>query len=334
MKLPPSFWEEAMTLPRRHFLFLAANVMALHSRVANAEPYPARPVRLMVQTPAGGSPDMIARIMAQWLSERLGQPFVVEDRSGASGNIATEAVLRAPADGYSLLLAMSANAINASVYDDLRFNFIKDAEPVASIGKIPLVMELNPSVPAKTVPEFIAYAKANPGKINMASGGSGSPLHVAGELFKMMAGVNLTHVPYRGEAMALPELISGQVQVMFGVMPASLGYIRAGTLRALAVTSINRQPLLPDIPALSEFLPGYEASGWYGIVAPKGTPAEIADKLNTEINAALRDEKTRMRFVELGCEIFTGPPAAFGKFIADETEKWRKVVRAANIKQE
>jgi tripartite-type tricarboxylate transporter receptor subunit TctC len=325
-----------MTLPRRRFLYLAASAMSLPagSRIASAQPYPARPVRLIVQTPAGGSPDIIGRIVAQWLSERLGQPFVVENRAGASGNIATEAVLRAPADGYSLLLAMSANAINASVYDDLRFNFIKDAEPVASIGKIPLVLEVNPSVPAKTVPEFIAYAKANPGKINMAASGPGSPLHVAGELFKMLAGLNLTVVPYRGEAVALPELISGQVQVMFGVLPASLGYIGAGTLRALAVTSINRQPLLSDIPALSEFLPGYEASGWYGIVAPKGTPPEIIDRLNKEIDAGLRDEKTHRRLVELGCEIFAGPPAAFGKFIADETEKWSKVVRAANIKQE
>jgi tripartite-type tricarboxylate transporter receptor subunit TctC len=325
-----------MTLPRRRVRFIAASAMSLPagSRIASAQPYPARPVRLIVQTPAGGSPDIIGRIVAQWLSERLGQPFVVENRAGASGNIATEAVLRAPADGYSLLLAMSANAINASVYDDLRFNFIKDAEPVASIGKIPLVLEVNPSIPAKTVPEFIAYAKANPGKINMAASGPGSPLHVAGELFKMLAGLNLTVVPYRGEAVALPELISGQVQVMFGVLPASLGHIGAGTLRALAVTSINRQPLLPDIPALSEFLPGYEASGWYGIVAPKGTPPEIIDRLNKEIDAGLRDEKTHRRLVELGCEIFAGPPAAFGKFIADETEKWSKVVRAANIKQE
>ena len=250
-----------MAFPRRRFLYLAVTAMGLGGalRIAIADTYPARPVRLIVQTPAGGSPDMIGRIMAQWLSERLGQSFVVENRAGASGNIATEAVLRAPADGYSLLLAMSANAINAAVYDDLRFNFIKDAEPVASIGKIPLVMEVNPSVPARTVPEFIAYAKANPGKINMAASGTGSPLHVAGELFKMLAGLNLTVVPYRGEAVALPELISGQVHVMFGVLPASLGYIRAGTLRALGVTSINRQPLLPDIPALSEFLPGYEA---------------------------------------------------------------------------
>ena len=325
-----------MAFPRRRFLYLAVTAMGLGGalRIARADTYPARPVRLIVQTPAGGSPDMIGRIMAQWLSERLGQPFVVENRAGASGNLATEALLRAPTEGYSLLLAMSANAINAAVYDDLRFNFIKDAEPVASIGKIPLVMEVNPSVPARTVPEFIAYAKANPGKINMEASGTGSPLHVAGELFKMLAGLNLTVVPYRGEAVALPELISGQVHVMFGVLPASLGYIRAGTLRALAVTSTQRQPLVPDIPALSEFLPGYEANGWYGIVAPKGTPPEIIDKLNKEIDAGVRDEKTTRRFVDLGCDIFTGPPAAFGKFIADETEKWNKVVRAANIRGE
>jgi tripartite-type tricarboxylate transporter receptor subunit TctC len=325
-----------MVFSRRRFLFLAVTAMGLDGalNIASADTYPARPVRLIVQTPAGGSPDMIGRIMAQWLSERLGQPFVVENRAGASGNIATEAVLRAPADGYSLLLAMSANAINAAVYDDLRFNFIKEAEPVASIGKIPLVMEVNPSIPARTVPEFIAYAKANPGKINMAASGTGSPLHVAGELFKMLAGLNLTVVPYRGEAVALPELISGQVHVMFGVLPASLGYIRAGTLRALAVTSTQRQQLVPDVPPLSEFLPGYEANGWYGIVAPKGTPPEIVDKLNKEIDAGLRDEKTSRRFVDLGCDIFAGPPAAFGKFIADETEKWSKVVRAANIRGE
>jgi tripartite-type tricarboxylate transporter receptor subunit TctC len=325
-----------MKLDRRRFLSLAASAAALPAgpRLAGAQTYPARPVRLTVQTPAGGSPDMIGRIMAQWLSERLGQPFVVENRAGASGNIATEAVLRAPADGYSLLLAMSANAINASVYDDLRFNFMRDAEPIASIGRIPLVMELNPSLPANTVAEFIAYAKSNPGKINMAASGAGTPLHVAGELFKLMAGVNVTTIHYRGEAAALPELINGQMQVMFGVLPASLGYIRAGTLRALAVTTMRRQPLLPDVPALSEFLPGYEASGWYGIVAPTGTPAEIIDKLNKEIDAGLRDEKTRARLVDLGCDIFASSPTEFAKFIADETEKWSKVVRAANIRGE
>jgi tripartite-type tricarboxylate transporter receptor subunit TctC len=227
---------------------------------------------LGLSVPAGGSPDIVARVLGQWLSDRLGQQFVVDNRPGASGNIGTEAVVRAPADSYSLLFAMSANAINATLYDNLRFNFIRDAAPVASIARIPLVMEVHPSVPAKTVPEFIAYAKANPGKINMASSGNGTPLHVAGELFKMMAGVDLTHVPYRGEAVALPDLLSGQVQAMFGVLPASLGYIRAGKLRALAVTTAKRQRVLPDVPAVDEFLPGYEASGWYGIVVPKGTP--------------------------------------------------------------
>jgi tripartite-type tricarboxylate transporter receptor subunit TctC len=240
--------------------------------------------------------------------------------------------VRAPADGYSLLFAMSANAINATVYDNLRFNFIRDAAPVASIARIPLVMEVHPSVPAKTVPEFIAYAKANPGKINMASSGNATPLHVAGELFKMMAGVDLTHVPYRGEAVALPDLLSGQVQAMFGVLPASLGYIRAGKLRALAVTTAKRQRVLPDVPAVDEFLPGYEASGWYGIVVPKGTPPEIVEKL--KINAALADAKLKERLADLGCAVFAGSPADFGKFIVDETEKWAKVIRAAGIKAE
>jgi len=248
---------------------------------------------LIVTTPAGGSPDMIARLIGQWLSERLGQQFVVDNRSGASGNIGTEIGVRAPPDGYTLLMALSANAINGALYDKLPFNFIRDTAPVASIASIPLVMEVNPSVPAKTVPEFITYAKANPGRINMASGGSASPLHVAGELFKMMTGVNVVHVPYRGEALALPDLISGQVQVMFGVMPASLGYIRAGKLRALAVTTPTRQEPLPDVPTVGEFLPGYEARGWYGIVVPKATPTEIIEKLNNEINAALADPNSR-----------------------------------------
>jgi tripartite-type tricarboxylate transporter receptor subunit TctC len=289
---------------------------------------------LVVSVPAGGSPDIVARVLGQWLSDRLGQQFVVDNRPGASTNIGTEAVVRAPADGYSLLFAMSANAINATLYDNLRFNFIRDAAPVASIARIPLVMEVHPSVPAKTVPEFIAYAKANPGKINMASSGNGTPLHVAGELFKMMAGVDLTHVPYRGEAVALPDLLSGQVQAMFGVLPASLGYIRAGKLRALAVTTAKRQRVLPDVPAVDEFLPGYEASGWYGIVVPKGTPPEIVEKLNKEINAALADAKLKERLADLGCAVFAGSPADFGKFIVDETEKWAKVIRAAGIKAE
>ena len=269
-----------MKLPRRQFLHLAAGAVALPAfpRSARAQSYPARPVRLIVQVPAGARPTSSRAWWRQWLSERLGQPFVVDNRPGASGNIGTEAVVRAPADGYSLLFAMSANAINASLYDNLRFSFIRDTAPVASIARIPLVMEVNPAVPAKTVPEFIAYAKANPGKINMASSGNATPLHVAGELFKMMAGVDLVHVPYRGEPVAMPDLLNGQVQVMFGVLPSSLAYIRSGQLRALAVTTAKRLAVLPDVPAMDEFLPGYEASGWYGIAAPKATPPEIVEQ--------------------------------------------------------
>ena len=317
-------------------MHLAAGAAALPvlSCSARAQTYPTRPVRLIVSTPAGGSPDIIARLIGQWLSERLGQPIVVDNRSGASGNIGTEIVVRAPPDGYTLLMALSLNAINAALYDNLPFNFIRDTAPVASIASIPLVMEVNPSVPAKTVPEFIAYAKANPGKINMASGGNGSTLHVAGELFKMMAGVDMVHVPYRGEALALPDLISGQVQLLFGVMPASLGYIRAGKLRALAVTTAKRQEPLPDVPTVGEFLPGFEARGWYGIVVPKATPTEIVEKLNKEINAALVDSNMKKRLTDLGAAVFAGSPADFGKFIADETDKWRKVVKFAGIKAE
>jgi tripartite-type tricarboxylate transporter receptor subunit TctC len=325
-----------MILPRRRFLHLAAGAAALPvvPRLAQAQSYPARPVRLIVQVPAGSAPDIIARVMADWLSERLGQQFVVDNRPGASGNIATEAVIRAPADGYSLLLAMSANAINASLYDNLRFSFARDTAAVAGIGRIPLALEVNPSVPAKTVPEFIAYAKANPGKINVASTGQGTPLHVAAELFKMMAGVNLVHVAYRGETVAIPDLINGQVQVMFGVLPSTLPYIRSGQLRALAVTAAQRQEVLPDVPAMDEFLPGYEASGWYGIAAPAATPREIVEKLNKEINAALADAKTKQRLTDLGCLVFAGSPADFEKFVAGETEKWTKVIRAAGIKAE
>jgi tripartite-type tricarboxylate transporter receptor subunit TctC len=323
-----------MKIPRRSLLQLAIGVapLSILSRMAAAQAYPARPVHLIDTTPAGGSPDIIARLVAQWLSERLGQPFIVENRTGASGNIGTEYVVNAAPDGYTLLLALSGNAINAALFKNLNFNFIRDTAPVASIGTIPLVMEVTPSFPAGTVPEFIAYAKANPGKINMASGGNGSPQHVAGELFNMMAGVKMIHVPYRGEGLALPDLIGGQVQVMFGVMPASLGYIRAGQLRALAVTAATRQAVLPDLPTVGEFLPGYKANGWYGIVAPKATPAEIVDTLNKEINAALADAKTKARLTDLGCGIFAGSPADFGKFIADETEKWTKVIDFAGIK--
>jgi tripartite-type tricarboxylate transporter receptor subunit TctC len=324
-------------LPRRRFLHLAAGAVALPvvSRTASAEAYPTRPVRLIVQVPGGSAPDIIARVMADWLSERLGQPFVIDNRPGASGNIATEAVVRSPADGYSLLLAMSANAINASLYDNLRFSFARDAAPVASIGRIPLALEINQSLPVKTIPEFIAYAKANPGKINVASTGNGTPLHVAAELFKMMAGVNLVHVAYRGEPMAVTDLISGQVQSMFGVLPSTLPYIRSGQLRALGVTSTKRQEaVLPGVPAIDEFLPGYEASGWYGVAAPKDTPVEIVDRLNLEINAGLADPRTRQRLADLGCLIFGGSPADFAKFVAAEIERWTKVVHTAGLRAE
>jgi tripartite-type tricarboxylate transporter receptor subunit TctC len=329
-----------MDKARRHVLKLTAAALAAPpfatalTRIARAEDYPSRPIHLVVQIPPGGSPDIVGRLMAQWLSDKLGQPVVVDNRAGASGNIATEFALRAPPDGYTLLLAMSSNAINPSIYSDLHFNFMQDAAPVASISTIPLVMEVNPSVPAKTIPEFIAYAKDNPGKINMASGGTGTPLHVAGELFKMMAGVSLTHVPYRGESSAMPDLLSGQMQVMFGVMPASLGYIRDGRIRALGVTSAQRQSVLPEVPAIAEFLPGYEASGWYGIATPKGTPADIVEKLNKAVDAALADAAMRQRLGDLGCGVFSGSPADFGKFIADETAKWAKVTKFANIKAE
>ena len=321
---------------RRRVLKLVAGVAAapVVTRAALADDYPSRPIHLVVQTPAGGSPDIVGRLMGQWLSDKLGQPVVVDNRAGASGNIGTEYALRAAPDGYTLLLAMSANAINASIYSDLHFNFMQDATPIASISRIPLVMNVHPAVPAKTIPEFIAYAKANPGKINLASAGTGTPLHVAGELFKMMAGVDLLHFAYRGEAAAYPDLLSGQMQVIFGVMPASLGYIKAGQVRPLGVTSAKRQALLPDVPAIAEFLPGYEASGWYGIAAPKGAPADVVARLNKEVNAALADAGMRQRLADLGCDMFAGSPADFGKFVADETGKWAKVVKFANIKAE
>ncbi len=300
--------------------------------MALAQSYPARPVRLIVTIPAGGSPDIIGRLMAQWLSERLGQAFVVDNRPGAASNIGTEIAAKAAPDGYTLLLALSSNAINASLYRHLNYDFIRDTVPIAEIGTIPLIMEVNPAVPAKTVSDFIAYAKANPGKINMAAPGVGSPLYVAAELFKMMAGVDLVDVNYQGEAPAMPDLISGQTQIMFGVMPSSLGYLQSGKLRALAVTSAKRQDVLPGIPTMSEFLPGYEAYGWYGIVAPKGTPAEVVSKLNTEINAALADPAMKKRLGDLGCAVAGGSPADFEQFIAAETEKWAKVVKFAGIK--
>jgi tripartite-type tricarboxylate transporter receptor subunit TctC len=303
-------------------------------RLASAQAYPSKPVRLVVQVGAGSAPDIIARVVGQWLSDRIGQPIVVDNRPGASGNIATEAVVRSPPDGYTLLFCMSANGINASLFDNLRFSFVRDTVPVALIGRIPLVMEVHPSVPAKTVPEFIAYAKANPGKINMASSGNATPLHVAGELFKQIAGVDLVHVAYRGEPVARPDLLSGQVQTMFGVVPSSLPYIRNGQMRALAVTTEKRLDVLPDVPAMAEFLPGYEASGWYGIAAPKYTPQEVVERLNKEINAGLTDPKVKARLAELGCLVYPGSPAAMSAFVSGEIDKWAKVIRTAGIKPE
>jgi tripartite-type tricarboxylate transporter receptor subunit TctC len=323
-----------MKLPRRQFLHLAAGAAALPtlSRIARAQTYPSRAVRIIVGFPAGGSVDIFARLMGQWLSERLGQPFVIENRLGAGGNIGTEAVVRAPNDGYTLLLVPSASAINATLYEKLSFNFIRDIAPVAGIIRLPNVMVVNPSFPAATVPEFIAYANANPGKINMASGGSGTSGHVAGEVFKMMTGVNMVHVPYRGNPPALTDLIGGQVQVMFDNVTNSIEYIRTGKLRPLAVTTATRWDGLPDVPTVSEFLPGYEASGWVGIGVAKNTPAEIVEKLNKEINSALVDSKIKVRLADLGGMLLPGSPADFGRFVAEETEKWAKVVKFSGAK--
>jgi tripartite-type tricarboxylate transporter receptor subunit TctC len=323
-----------MKLPRRKFLHLAAGAAALLSMscFAWSQAYPTRPVRLIIGYPPGSGPDITARLIGQSLSERLGQPFVIDNRPGAGSNIGTEAVVRAPADGYTLLIAASANASNATLYDKLDFNFIRDIAPVASITRAPFVMEVHPSVPAKTVPEFIAYAKANPGKINMASSGNGTVPHLSGELFKIMTGVDMVHVPYRGGTAALVDLLRGQVQVRFGVLTESIQYIKDGKLRALAVTTASRSEVLPDIPTVGEFLPGYDASAWTGVGAPRNTPAEIIEKLNREINAGLADPKLKARFADQGSTVFVGSPAEFGKFIAEETEKWAKVVRTANIK--
>jgi tripartite-type tricarboxylate transporter receptor subunit TctC len=289
-------------------------------------------VRLIVGFAPGGTLDTLARVIGQWLSGRLGQPLIIENRPGANGNIATEAVVRAPPDGYTILLVGTSNTINTSVYDNLSFNFIRDIAPIASISRNPLVMEVNPSFPARAVPEFIAYAKANPAKINMASAGSGSPQHVAGELFNMMAGIKMVHVPYRGEALAMPDLLGGQVQVMFSTMVSSIEFIRAGKLRPMAVTTATRQEVLPDIPTVGEFLAGYEASGWGGIGAPSNTPNDIIDKLNNEINAGLADSAIKARLSDLGLAVLISSPADFRKFIAEDTEKWAKVVRFASIK--
>jgi tripartite-type tricarboxylate transporter receptor subunit TctC len=326
-----------MKLPhRRRFLHLAAGAAVLPavSRIARAQPYPSRPVRILVGFAAGGSSDTVARLIGQSLTERLGQPFLIENRLGAGTNIATEAVVRGPADGHTLLLATVSNAINATLYDKLNFNFIGDITPVAGLSREPNVMLVNSSVPAKTVPEFIAYAQANPGRVVMASGGHGAPSHASGELFKLMTGVNLVHVPYRGAAPALIGLLAGQVQVYFSPLIAAIEHIKVGKVRVLAVTTARRSETLPDIPTLADFIPGYEASTWLGVGTPKNTPAEIVGGLNKEINAALAEPKLKARLADLGGEVLSGSPADFGRLIADETEKWAKVIRAANIKAE
>jgi tripartite-type tricarboxylate transporter receptor subunit TctC len=323
-----------MQLPRRRFLHLAASAAGLPavSRIAKAQTYPTRPVHIIVGFAPGGGADITARLMGQWLSERLGQQFIIENRQGAGSNIGTEAVAKAGADGYTLLLVTTANAINATLYDKLNFDFARDIASVAGIMRVPNVMEVNPSLPVKTVPEFIAYAKASPGKLNYASGGSGTTAHVAGELFRHLAGVNMQHVPYRGIGPALTDLLGGQVQVMFDAMSGSIEHIRAGRLRALAVTTVTHSEMLPDLPTVGEFVPGFEVSQWYGVGVPKNPPAEIIGKLNKEINAGLADPKLKARLADLGGTVLVGSPADFGKLVADETEKWGKVVRAANIK--
>jgi len=325
-----------MKLPRRKFLHLAAGAAALPavSRVARAQAYPTRPVRWIVPAPPGGPLDLVARLLGQWFSERLGQPFIIENRPGGGTNIGTETVARAPADGYTLLSVVTAAAINATLYDKLSFNFIRDIAPVASVIRVPLVMVVNPSLPARTVPEFIAYAKANPATINFASPGTGTAPHVGGELFKMMTGVNMLHVPYRGDAPAFTDLLGGQVQVYFPTTISSIEHIKTGRLRGLAVTTATRAEALPDLPTVGDFVPGYDASNWYGVGAPKNTPAEIVDKLNRGINAALADPKIKAKLADLGGAVLAGSPADFGQLIADETEKWGKVVRGANIKPE
>jgi tripartite-type tricarboxylate transporter receptor subunit TctC len=323
-----------MKLPRRKFLHLAAGAAALSSvsRIARAQAYPSRPVHLIVPFAAGGGTDILARLIGQWLSERLGQPFVIDNRPGGGSNIGTEAVVRAPADGYTLLLVSNSNAVNATFYYKLNFKFIRDIAPVAGIVRSPYFMVVNPSVPAKSVAEFIVYAKANPGKVSMASAGTGAGSHIAGELFKMMAGVDMVHVPYRSAGAALTDLLGGHVQVMFATTVASSDYVRADRLRALAVTAATRSDELPEIPTVREFVPDYEASAWYGVGVPKSTPAVIIEKLNKEINAGLADPKIKARLADLGGTPLVGSPADFGKFIADETEKWGKVVKFVGIK--
>jgi tripartite-type tricarboxylate transporter receptor subunit TctC len=323
-----------MTLRRRNFLYLAASaaVLPATSLIARAQTYPARPVRIISGFSAGGGVDITARLIGQWFSERLGQNFIVEDKPGAGGNLGTETVVNSPPDGYTLLLATVPNAVNATLYDNLKFNFIRDIAPVGGIIRVPMVMLVNPSVPAKTVAEFITYAKANPDKVNMASAGNGSAPHMAGELFNYMAGVKMTHIPYRGQGPALTDLLGGQVQVLFATTPGTSDYIKSGKLRALAVTTASRIEMLPDVPTVGDTVKGYEASQWYGIGAPKSTPAGIISTLNKEINAALSDPKMKSRFVAIGGEPLADSPADFGKLIAEETDKWGKVVKATGMK--
>jgi tripartite-type tricarboxylate transporter receptor subunit TctC len=323
-----------MNLQRREFLRLTVGAAAIPAlaRYAMAQSYPARPVHVIVGFPPGGAADTLARLLGQWLSERLGQPFIIENRPGAAGNIATEAAVKAAADGYTLLLVVANNAVNATLYDKLNFNFIRDIAPVASIARVPGSLDVNPSVPVRTVPEFIAYAKANPGKLNMGSSGVGSPQHVSGELFKMMTGVDLVHVPYRGGALAVADLLAGQVQVVFDVLPESIGHIKAGKLRSLAVTTATRSEALPDVPTMSDFVPGFETSAWFGIGAPRNTPTAIIDKLNIEINAVLAAPKLETRFADLGATVAPGSSSDFGKLVADETEKWAKVIKFSGLK--
>jgi tripartite-type tricarboxylate transporter receptor subunit TctC len=323
-----------MRLPRRKFLHLAAGAVALPavSRTASAQAYPSRPIRVIVGYTPAGSADITARLMGQWMSERLGQTVVIENRPGAGTNLATESVIRAPADGYTLLLVAPANAINASLFEKLNHNYAKDIAPVAGINRFANVMEVHPSVPAKTAPEFIAYAKANPGKLSMASSGAGSTIHLSGELFKMLTGIQMTHVPYRGSAPALTDMISGQVQVMFDNIPSSIQHIRAGKLRPLAVTGTTRSDLLPEIPTVADYLPGYEASAWYGFGAPRGTPPEIIEKLNKTVNEILADPAVKAKFTEMGATLIVSSPADFAKYVAAETEKWGKVVKFSGAK--
>ncbi|MBX9651763.1 MAG: tripartite tricarboxylate transporter substrate binding protein [Xanthobacteraceae bacterium] len=323
-----------MKFSRRRFLHLAGSAVALPALVsgASAQSYPARPVRLVIGYTPGGSADLTARLMGQWLSERLGQSFVIENRPGGGTNIATEAVVRAAPDGYTLLLVAPANAINATLYEKLNFDFLRDMEPVAGIIRFPNVVVVHPSLPINSIPELIAYAKANPGKLNMASSGNGSTIHMSGELFKMLTGINMVHVPYRGGAPALTDLLAGQVQVMFDNIPTCAEHVKSGKLRGLAVTSTTRSEVLPDLPVVADFLPGYEASAWYGVAAPKGTPPEIVERLNKAVNDILADPKAKARFAELGAFLLPGSASDFGKLLADETDKWGKVVKFAGAK--